>query len=188
MLPSSDASLWTPTSTTTPKLTGFAGLADAILDDLTHTVAETDLDKFIAQCVLIDTRLCEREVERTRRPMMQPPSRSPKGPESYGARLDNHCCSPRPTLSRRKETPNRERPLPLFVDDLDIGRPPAHRSRETTGPSTKKLTGDLPYLDSSCPEAQYSFLLTLSSVPCLCPNSCLRNVLKIFRILPFLIH
>jgi hypothetical protein len=54
-----------------------AGLADPILDELTHTAAETDLDKFIAQCVLIDTRLREREVERTRRSRtMLPPSSS----------------------------------------------------------------------------------------------------------------
>ena len=45
-----------------------SGLADATLDELTHTTAETDLDKFIAQCILIDTRLREREVERHRRP------------------------------------------------------------------------------------------------------------------------
>jgi hypothetical protein len=43
------------------------GLSDSILDELTHTSAETELDKFISQCVLIDTRLREREVERTRR-------------------------------------------------------------------------------------------------------------------------
>jgi hypothetical protein len=56
------------------------GLADSILDELTHTATETDLDKLIAQCVLIDTRLREREVERSRRPMMQPQSRSNNGP------------------------------------------------------------------------------------------------------------
>ena len=28
-----------------------SGLSDAILDELTHTTAETDLDKFIAQCI-----------------------------------------------------------------------------------------------------------------------------------------
>jgi hypothetical protein len=44
-----------------------AGLTDDILDELTHTVTETDLEKFIAQCVLIDTRLSEREAERKRR-------------------------------------------------------------------------------------------------------------------------
>jgi hypothetical protein len=57
-----------------------AGLADSILDELTHTAAETDLEKLIAQCVLIDTRLREREVERSRRPMMQPPPRSANAP------------------------------------------------------------------------------------------------------------
>ena len=54
-----------------------AGLSDSILDELTHTSAETNLDKFIAQCVLIDTRLREREVERTRRSRtMMPPASS----------------------------------------------------------------------------------------------------------------
>jgi hypothetical protein len=54
-----------------------AGLSDAILDELTHTTAETVLDKFIAQCILIDTRLREREVERRRRPVGPPSSRTP---------------------------------------------------------------------------------------------------------------
>jgi len=54
-----------------------AGLSDAILDELTHTTAETELDKFIAQCILIDTRLREREVERRRRPMVPSSSRTP---------------------------------------------------------------------------------------------------------------
>ena len=54
------------------------GLSDSILDELTHTSAETELDKFIAQCVLIDTRLREREVERTRRSRTtMPPSSRP---------------------------------------------------------------------------------------------------------------
>lgn len=53
-----------------------SGLSDAILDELTHTTAETDLDKFIAQCILIDTRLREREVERRRRPMVPSSSRA----------------------------------------------------------------------------------------------------------------
>ena len=52
------------------------GLTDAILDELTHTSAETDLEKFIAQCVLIDTRLREREVERKRRQVSFAPSPS----------------------------------------------------------------------------------------------------------------
>lgn len=52
------------------------GLSDSILDELTHTSAETELDKFIAQCVLIDTRLREREVERTRRSRAMMPSSS----------------------------------------------------------------------------------------------------------------
>lgn len=52
------------------------GLSDSILDELMHTSAETELDKFIAQCVLIDTRLREREVERARRSRTMMPSSS----------------------------------------------------------------------------------------------------------------
>lgn len=52
------------------------GLSDPILDELTHTSAETELDKFISQCILIDTRLREREVERTRRSRPTIPSSS----------------------------------------------------------------------------------------------------------------
>ena len=52
------------------------GLSDSILDEPTHTSAETELDKFIAQCVLIDTSLHEREVERGRRSQVMMPSSS----------------------------------------------------------------------------------------------------------------
>jgi hypothetical protein len=66
-----------------------AGLSDAILDELTHTTAETDLDKFIAQCILIDTRLREREVERRRRPMVPSSSRAPVAPSPDAMVLDS---------------------------------------------------------------------------------------------------
>lgn len=66
-----------------------AGLADSILDELTHTSAETELDKFIAQCILIDTRLREREVERRRRPMVPSSSRSPVAPSPDAMVLDS---------------------------------------------------------------------------------------------------
>jgi len=67
-----------------------AGLSDSILDELTHTSAESELDKFIAQCVLIDTRLREREVERTRRSRTTiPPSRSSNAPTSDPMIIDS---------------------------------------------------------------------------------------------------
>jgi hypothetical protein len=58
------------------------GLSDPILDELTHTSAETELDKFIAQCVLIDTRLREREVERSRRSRVMMSSSSSRSSHS----------------------------------------------------------------------------------------------------------
>ena len=53
-----------------------AGLSDAILDELVHTQAMTDLDALISQCILIDTRLLERAVERKRRTAFAPPTSS----------------------------------------------------------------------------------------------------------------
>lgn len=54
------------------------GLSDPILDELVHTTTKTDLDELIAQCILIDTRLLEREVERKRRSLPRvPPSTRP---------------------------------------------------------------------------------------------------------------
>ena len=66
-----------------------SGLSDAILDELTHTAAETDLDKFIAQCILIDTRLREREVERRRRPTFPSSSRPSSVPTPDAMVLDS---------------------------------------------------------------------------------------------------
>jgi len=66
-----------------------SGLSDAILDELTHTAAEADLDKFIAQCILIDTRLREREVERRRRPTFPSSSRSSSVPSPDAMVLDS---------------------------------------------------------------------------------------------------
>ena len=75
-----------------------AGLSDAILDELTHTSAKSMLDDFIAQCVLIDTRLREREVERSRRsrPTIMPSSsRSSAGSTSDAMVLDSTSTSTR---------------------------------------------------------------------------------------------
>lgn len=40
------------------------GLSDPVLDELTHVHSEEGLEQFIAQCILIDTRLRERETEK----------------------------------------------------------------------------------------------------------------------------
>jgi glycine cleavage system protein P-like pyridoxal-binding family len=72
-----------------------SGLADAILDELTHTNSENDLDKFIDQCILIDTRLRERDVERKRKQFPMAHSIVAKAPTSDPMVIDSLQTSPR---------------------------------------------------------------------------------------------
>ena len=119
-----------------------SGLADATLDELTHTTAETDLDKFIAQCILIDTRLREREVERRRRPTF--PS-SPDHPVS-------HLLTPwfsillRQTndMVRSQQKKGRDESKTTSVStvvELDIEKRPARLKRETGRPVNAGVDG-----------------------------------------------
>jgi hypothetical protein len=107
-----------------------SGLSDAILDELTHTTAETELDKFIAQCVLIDTRLREREVERRRRNIHPLAPRNANTPSSDAMVIDSTSTSVRHgPISAEKRKRRLENDLFLYC-----GRA-GHR--KTTCPSKK---------------------------------------------------
>jgi hypothetical protein len=121
------------------------GLSDPILDELTHTSAETELDKFIAPCVLIDTRLREREVERTRRSRAMLPSSSRFSNSSApdAMEIDSASTSTRHGPISADERKRRlENDICLFfADALAIVRLPAHRSRETGRPVGREVDG-----------------------------------------------
>jgi hypothetical protein len=92
-----------------------AGLSDAILYELTHMDAETHLDNFIAQCILIDTRLREREVERKRRPNMAAPTPAQSAPASDAMQLDHAATiPPRGPISAEERKRRIEKDLCLY--------------------------------------------------------------------------
>lgn len=100
-----------------------AGLSDAILDELVHTAAKTDLDELIAQCVLIDTRLLERAVERKRRSFPRAaPASMPQAPPNDPMVLDST------TVSSQRGPLSAEERKRRIENDLCIycGRP-GHR-------------------------------------------------------------
>jgi hypothetical protein len=119
-----------------------AGLSDAILDELVHKKAETDLDELIAQCVLIDNRLLEREVERKRRSFPRPPTSTFQAPANDPMVLDSANAAPkRGPISTMREKGVSKKTFASTVAERATERQIARASRETAKPVNKGVDG-----------------------------------------------
>jgi len=111
------------------------GLSDDILDELMHVQAEVTLQDFIAQCILIDTRLRERLFERDRRDRRR--QAIPLLPE-YG---------PRPAGSANPTVPNSSnsnpRAVPMQLDHANISPAPLRRGPLSTAERRHRIENNL---------------------------------------------